>query len=49
MKIIGVVASPHKKGLTNRLLKEAMVGVSSVGMETEILYLSDFEVAPCQD
>jgi len=48
MKILGIVGSPRKnKGLTDTLVRKALDGASSVGAETEVMYLMDRNPQPC--
>ncbi len=42
--ILGIVGSPRKGGLTDRLVTRTMEGVESAGLETKKIYLADFEV-----
>ncbi|MGQ9514862.1 MAG: flavodoxin family protein [Thermoproteota archaeon] len=43
-KIIGVVASIHRNGLSERLVKSVLDGVRSAGCETRLIHLSDYDV-----
>lgn len=47
MKIIGIVGSPRKNGLTNRLVGEALRGAGSIDdVETKKIYLIDYDIKP---
>ncbi len=46
MLIVGVVGSPRKNGLTNRLVREALAGAESAGAEVKIVYLIDYDIRP---
>ncbi|NOZ23392.1 MAG: flavodoxin family protein [Planctomycetes bacterium] len=46
-KVIGIVGSPKKDGLTGRLVQRALEGAASRGADTEIRYLADMEIKPC--
>jgi multimeric flavodoxin WrbA len=47
MKIIGIVGSKRKKGNTAVLIEEALHAVRSEGIETEIVYLGDYDIKGC--
>lgn len=47
MKVLGLNGSPRRGGNTDILLAEVMRGAQSKGAETEIILLSDLEIAPC--
>lgn len=49
VKVLGIVGSPRKDGLTNRLVSKALEGAASQGAQTEIVYLADLRILPCQD
>jgi multimeric flavodoxin WrbA len=49
VKVIGVVGSPRKDGLTSRLVAKALEGAASQGAQTETVHLSDIKIAPCED
>jgi len=44
MKVLGIVGSPHKRGLTNRLVSSAVKGSEAAGGETEIIHLIDYDI-----
>jgi len=47
MKVIGIVGSPRKNGLTNRLVEAALRGASSQpDVEIEKVYLIDYDIKP---
>jgi len=48
MKVLGIVGSPHKNGMTAKLVKKALKGAREEGVETEILYLIDEELKYCE-
>lgn len=48
MKIIGILGSPRKNGNSAILLDEALKGAASSGASTEVIYLNDLTIAPCQ-
>lgn len=48
-KVLGIVGSPRRGGLTGSLVNEALRGVESAGVETEVIYLIDRNIEPCLD
>lgn len=48
MRIVGLVGSPRRGMNTDTLVREALRGASSLGAETEILYLNPLQLRPCQ-
>ena len=47
MRVIGIVGSPRKNGLTNRLVDEALKGAASIkDVETVKVYLIDYDIRP---
>lgn len=48
VKIAGIVGSPHKDGMTARLVRQALAGAATAGAETMLLFLADEEMQPCQ-
>lgn len=46
-KIIGIVGSPRKNGNTSALVSRALQGVETLGIETEMVFLSDLSISPC--
>ena len=47
MKILAIVGSPRPKGNTNYLVDQALEEASKLGIETEKIVLSDYNVNPC--
>ena len=47
MKVVGVVGSPHKNGNTAHLLEKVMK-VLRRKYETEIIFLKDYNIKPCE-
>jgi len=47
MKILGVVGSKRKNGNTSLLMKEALDAANNEGLETEIIYLGDYNISGC--
>lgn len=48
LSILGIACSPRRNGNTTGLLLEAMKTAKAEGHNTELLYLSDLEITPCQ-
>ncbi len=48
-KVLGVVGSPRKDGLTSRLVSKTLEGAASAGAQTEIVHLSEITIHPCED
>ena len=48
LSVLGIACSPRRNGNTTRLLLEAMKTVHTEGHKTELVYLSDFNINPCQ-
>ena len=48
MKILGIVASPHKDGLANQMVQAVLAGAAGAGAETETLYLADEGIESCR-
>ncbi len=48
MRIVGLVGSPRRGMNTDTLVREALAGAASLGAETEILYLNQMDIRPCQ-
>ena len=48
MKIIGIVASPHKEGNTAWIVNKIFEGAREQGVEAEAYYFSDLDIKPCQ-
>lgn len=49
MKVLVVSGSPHKEGMTVRVLKEASKGAKEEGAEVEFVTLADRRIKPCMD
>lgn len=47
MRILGIVGSPRRNGNTEILMHEALKPATDSGCETEMFFLSEREVAPC--
>ena len=47
MKAIGIIGSPHKNGNTAQLLEEVMK-ILKKKYETEIIFLKDYNIKPCE-
>lgn len=48
IKIVGVVGSPHKNGMTAKLTQQALQGAEEAGAQTEIIFLAQEEMTPCR-
>ena len=48
VKIIGFIASPHKKGNTAWIVNKILEGAKEQGAETQAWYFSDLDIKPCQ-
>ena len=47
MKILGVVGSPRHGRNTATLVQRVLDGAKSVGADVSMLYISDYDIAPC--
>lgn len=47
MKVIGISGSPRKKGNTSYLINEALGEVKKLGIDTQMIALSDYTIADC--
>ncbi|MDD5439813.1 MAG: flavodoxin family protein [Candidatus Omnitrophica bacterium] len=47
MKVLGIVASPRKGKLTDKLVDSALGGLKDGGFDIEKIYLSDVSIKPC--
>ncbi len=47
MKILGIVGSRRKKGNTSLLVQEALKPFQEQGMETNLVFLGDYEIVDC--
>lgn len=48
MKIVGFSGSPRKEGITNTFMKKILKKAEDADYETNIFYLNDFNINPCQ-
>ncbi|MBC7321034.1 flavodoxin family protein [bacterium] len=48
MKVLGIVGSPHKDGMTASLVKSALEGAIHEGAEIELIYLIDEDLKYCE-
>lgn len=48
LKVVGIVCSPHKDGMTAKLTQQALAGAKAAGAEVMLIYLADMEMKPCQ-
>ncbi|WP_461205340.1 flavodoxin family protein [Clostridium sp. DL1XJH146] len=47
MKVLGIVGSNRKAGNTALMVKEALGAIESYGIETEIIFLGDYDYGDC--
>ena len=47
MKVIGISGSPRKKGNTSYLINEVLGEVNKLGIDTQMIELSDYTIADC--
>ena len=47
MKVAGIIGSRRKSGNTAVLVEEALKPFRGAGEETELVYLSDYQITPC--
>jgi multimeric flavodoxin WrbA len=47
MKIIGLIASPHKEGNTAWIVNKILEGAKEQGAETQAYYFGDLDIKPC--
>ena len=47
MKVLGIVGSKRKKGNTSVLVQRALEAAQKEGMETEIVFLGDYDIKGC--
>ena len=47
MKVLGIIGSPRKNGNTDIMVTEALKAAAKNGAETQKLYLTDFDLKPC--
>ena len=48
MKVCGIVGSPKKKGNVDLLVSQVLKGAESEGARTQVVYLNDLSIRPCQ-
>lgn len=48
LSVLGIACSPRRNGNTTSLLLEAMKTARAEGHTTELVYLSDLNISPCQ-
>lgn len=48
MKVLGIVGSPRHGGNTGTLVEQVLAGAESKGAQTELIYLNDLNIKPCQ-
>ncbi len=48
LKVTGIVGSPRKEGCTSTLVKTVLEGAEANGVSTQLIYLSDLDIAPCK-
>jgi len=48
LSVLGIACSPRRNGNTTRLIEEAMKSAQVEGHTTELVYLSDLNINPCQ-
>ena len=46
-KVLGIVGSPRRNGNTNILMNRILDGAKEAGADTELVFLADLEIAPC--
>ena len=49
MRVLGLAGSPRRNGNTARLLAEVLRGASNNGAETKTIFLSQMNIAPCEN
>ena len=48
MRIVGIIGSPRHGRNTATLVQEVLRGAASLGAATEMFYLNDLDIRPCQ-
>jgi multimeric flavodoxin WrbA len=48
IKVVGIVGSPHKDGMTAKLMQQALKGAEAAGAMTTTAFLADEEMEPCR-
>ncbi len=49
MKVIGIISSPHAKGNSATLVREALRGAEEAGASTQEVFLPDYRIEYCRD
>ncbi len=49
MKVIGIISSPHAKGNSATLVREALRGAEEEGASTQEVFLPDYRIEYCRD
>ena len=47
MKVLGIVGSNRRGGNTETLVREVLDTAAQKGVKTELVFLSDFQLSPC--
>lgn len=47
MKVLGIVGSKRKKGNTSTLVEETLKALKKEGIETELIFLGDYDIKDC--
>lgn len=47
MNVLGIMCSPRQRGNTSILLEEALAGARESGAETELVFVADLDIKPC--
>ena len=48
MRILGIMGSPRHSRNTGTLVEKILEGAESSGAETELYYINDYQIRPCQ-
>ena len=48
IRVVGIVCSPHKNGMTFHLTQQALAGAKSKGADVSMEFLADGKMEPCQ-
>lgn len=48
MKVLGIVGSKRKKGNTSTLVQETLKTLKTEGIETELIFLGDYDIKSCR-
>ena len=49
LRVLGVVASPDRRGRTQELVRQALAGAAERGAETETIFLAHYSLPLCLD